>query len=398
MKKLWLKMLLLLVALGVAGYVTRIMLRPTPVRVTTAVVQSGALQVTIDAEGKTRVHDRFIIATPITGQLRRVALHRGDFVQQNQVLAHITPLPMTPLDPRQLAEAQARVVTAEQLKYEADTVVEHARAECEQAQREFERAEKLVETGDIPKQDYERARTAHQTCRQQITAAQYKARAAASEVNVAKAALIAVERAGQSGATATVTVRAPVSARVAKVLEESERVLPAGTPLLELSHHALEIVIDVLSSDAVKIKPGANVIIAGYGGDQPLQARVRLIEPSAFTKVSALGIEEQRVNVIADFVGSTGTLGDGYRIEARIVIWEQAQVLKVPASALFRHGEQWQVFVLENGYARRREVEVGQRTSREVEVLRGLPAGATVVVHPSNQLAEGVLVAPNSVP
>ncbi len=392
MKKLWLKIVLLVVALGIAGYVTRMMWQPTPIRVETAMVQTGALQVTIDAEGKTRVHDRFTVAAPITGQLRRINLQRGDLIQQNQVLANITPLPMAPLDPRQLAEVRAHVATAEQLKNEADTIVEHARADCEQTKREYERTEKLVESGDIPRQEFERARTANQTCRQQIDAAQYKARAAASEVNVAKAALLAVERAGQSSNTAAVSVRAPARGRVTKLLEESERVVTAGTPLLELSNHALEIVIDVLSSDAVKIKPGASVFIDGYGGEQPLQARVRLIEPAAFTKVSALGIEEQRVNVSADFVGDSGSLGDGYRVETRIVIWQNEQVVKVPASALFRHGDKWNVFVVENGIAQRREVEIEHRTSLEVEILCGLQTQTKVVLHPSNQLANGVQV------
>ena len=392
MKKLWGKIVLLVIVLVVAGYVTMVMLRPTPIRVETAVVQAGAIQVTIDAEGKTRVLDRFVVAAPITGQLRRIEFQRGDSVQQNQVLAQITPLPMAPLDPRQLAEARARVATAEQLKNEADTMVEHARADCDQVKREYERAEKLVETGDIPRQEFERARTAQQTCRQQIEAAQYKARAAASEVNVAKAALIAVERAGQSGATATVQVRAPVRGRITKLLEESERVVPAGTPLLELSNQSLEIVIDVLSSDAVKIKPGATVLIDGYGGEQPLQARVRLIEPSAYTKVSALGIEEQRVNIIADFVSEASALGDGYRVETRIVIWANPSVIQVPASALFRHDEQWNVFVIEQGKAQRRLVEIGHRTSLSVEILRGLQSGEHIVLHPSNQLADGVQV------
>ena len=395
MKKLWLKILLLIIALGVVAYVTTKMLRPTPIRVETAVVQTGALQVTIDAEGKTRVHDRFVVAAPITGQLSRINFHRGDLLQQNQVIAQIRPLPMAPLDPRQLAEVQARVTTAEQLKNEADTIVEHARADCEQTRREFERTEKLVESGDIPRQEFERARTASQTCRQQIEAAQFKARAAASEVNVAKAALIVVERAGQSGNSAVVSVRAPVRGRVTKLLEESERVVMAGTPLIELSNHALEIVIDVLSSDAVKIKPGATIFIEGNGEEQPSQARVRLIEPSAFTKISALGIEEQRVNVIADFIGDTGSLGDGYRVETRIVIWENPQVIKALSSALFRDGEKWNVFVVENGIAKRREIEIGHRTSLEVEILRGLQAGTNVVVHPSNQLADGVQVEVN---
>lgn len=183
MKKLWLKILLVIVALGLVAYATTKMLRPTPIRVETALVRSGSLQLTIDAEGKTRVHDRFVVVAPIIGQLSRINLHRGDLLQQNQVIAQIHPLPIAPLDPRQLAEAKARVTTAEQLKNEADTIIEHARADCEQNRREYERTEKLVETGDIPRQEFERARTASQTCRQQIEAAQWiHARAFFAEV------------------------------------------------------------------------------------------------------------------------------------------------------------------------------------------------------------------------
>ena len=187
-------------------------------------------------------------------------------------------------------------------------------------------------------------------------------------------------------------MRAPVAGRVLRVLEESERVVPAGTPLVELSNPTLEIVIDVLSSDAVKIKPGAQVFIEGWGGEHALPARVRLIEPSGFTKVSALGIEEQRVNIIADFVDTEVPLGDGYRVEARIVMWEAADVLKVPLSALFRRGNDWHVFVIEQGCARERPVEIGQRTAYEAELLKGLMEGAAVIVHPSNQVADGVKV------
>jgi HlyD family secretion protein len=350
------------------------------------------MRVTVDAEGKTRARDRFVVAAPVSGRLERIDLRRGDAVRRDEVIARIDPPPMAPLDPRQLAEAKARVATAEQLKHEADAVVEQARADCEQAQRELSRAEKLIETGDVSRQDFERARNAALTCQQQIEAAKYRARAAASEVEVAKAALIAVERTGQSGASATVFVRAPVSGRVLRVAEESERVVMAGAPLVELSNPSLEVVIEVLSADAVKVKPGSPVLIDGWGGEQALEARVRLVEPSAFTKISALGVEEQRVNVIADFIGRDTPLGDGYRLETRIVIWETNEALKAPMNALFRSGQRWNAFVVENGIAKRREVETGHRADFEVEVLSGLREGENVITHPSNLVADGVRV------
>lgn len=392
-KRKWNRVVALIAVLGAAVFFIVTALRPSPVRVETARVACGPMRVTVDAEGKTRARDRFVVAAPVTGKLSRITLRRGDAVRRDEVVARIAPLPLAPLDPRQLAEARARVATAEQLKQEADAMAERARADCDQAQREQARAEKLIETGDVSRQDFERARNAAQTCRQQIEAAKYRARAAASEVEVAKAALIAVERAGQSGGAATVFVRAPVSGRALRVLEESERVVMAGAPLVELSNPSLEVVIDVLSVDAVKVRPGMQALIEGWGGEQALQARVRLVEPSAFTKVSALGIEEQRVNVIADFTQPDTPLGDGYRVEARIVTWEADAVLKIPVSALFRSGQNWSVYVVENGMARRREVEAGRRTAFEAEILNGLRENEDVIVHPSNLIADGTRVA-----
>ena len=388
----WAPTAFLIAALGVAGVAAAIALRPSPVRVEVARVRCGPMRVTIDAEGKTRARDRFVVAAPVSGRLARIDLHRGDAVRRGEVVARIDPPPMAPLDPRQLAEAKARVATAEQLKQEADAVVEHVRADCEQARRELARAEKLIETGDVSRQDFERVRNAALTCRQQIEAAKYRARAAASEVEVAKAALIAVGWAGQSASSATVLVRAPVNGRVLRVAEENERVVMAGAPLVELSNPSLEVVIEVLSVDAVKVKPGMPVMIEGWGGEQDLEARVRMVEPSAFTKISALGVEEQRINVIADFIEPGAPLGDGYRVEARIVIWETNEALKAPLSALFRSGQRWNAFVVENGLAKRREVETGRRADFEVEILNGLREGESVIAHPSNLVADGVRV------
>ncbi|HEY7182925.1 MAG TPA: efflux RND transporter periplasmic adaptor subunit [Blastocatellia bacterium] len=388
----WIRIAFLIAALGVAGVIGAIALRPSPVSVEVERVGCGPMRVTVDAEGKTRARDRFVVAAPVSGRLARINLRRGDAVKRDEVIARIDPLPMAPLDPRQLAETKARVAAAEQLKHEADAVVEQALADCEQAGRERSRAEKLIETGDVSRQDFERVRNAALTCKQQIEAAKYRAHAAGSEVEVAKAALIAVEQAGQSGVSATVFVRAPVSGRVLRVIEESERVAPAGAPLVELSNPSLEVVIETLSADAVKVKPGNTVMIEGWGGEQELEARVRLIEPSAFTKISALGVEEQRVNIIADFIEPDTPLGDGYRVEARVVIWETKEALKAPLSALFRSGQNWSAFVLENGLAKRREVETGHRADFEVEVLSGLREGESVIAHPSNLVTDGVRV------
>lgn len=386
------KIIGLMGVLGVVGYLVVMAWRPAPVRVESAQVQCGPMHVTVDAEGKTRARDRFVVAAPVTGKLSRIRLERGDLVRRDQVLARLEPPPMSPLDPRQLAEAKARVAASEQLKYEAETGIANARANYEQARREQERATKLVESGDISRQEFERVRNAEVTCQQQLEAAQYRARAAAADVEVAKAALLTVERAGPSGQTATVLVRAPVGGRVLRVAEESERVVMAGTPLVELSQPALEIVLDVLSSEAVKIQPGASVWIEGWGGAQALTARVRMLEPQGFTKISALGIEEQRVNVIADFTEAKAPLGDGYRVEARIVIWETKDTMKVPLSALFRTGEKWNVYVVERGMARKRQVETGHRTALEMEILHGLGEGEAVIIHPSNLISDGVRV------
>jgi HlyD family secretion protein len=181
-----------------------------------------------------------------------------------------------------------------------------------------------------------------------------------------------------------------VRGRVLRVIEKSERVVTSGTPIVVVGDPSkLEVVVDLLSTDAVKVRPGTAMLLENWGGEAAIRARVRTVEPSAFTKVSALGIEEQRANVVADFVDPPAPLGDGYRVEARIIIWEAESVLKVPSSALFRHGDGWSVFVVESGNAVRREVEIGHRSQFEAEVLKGIEEGAQVVLHPTNQISDG---------
>lgn len=368
-------------------------LRPTPIRVDVAKAMRGPMQVTVDGEGKTRVRDRYVIAAPVDGQLRRIPLRRGDVVTRGQVIAQIDPLPLQPLDPRQHAEAVARVNAAEDTKREVDRMIERSKAIYDQARRDCDRCEQLARTGDISREELERAQTAVAASFRDYEAARSKAESAAHQVEVAAAALLAATQ-DRRRATPAVKVQSPASGKVLRVIEESERVVLAGAPLLEVSSPSkLELVIELLSTDAVKVSPGAVVMVEDWGGPEALEARVRLIEPSAFTKVSALGIEEQRVNVIADLTAPSTALGDGYRFEGRVVVWQAENVLKVPVSSLFRRGESWALFVVENGEAHIREVEVGQRTSFDAEIKSGLEAGTEVIVHPANQIADGTRVA-----
>lgn len=384
--------ILIIIAAAVVGLLT-MWLRPQPIRVDIGKATRGPLRVTVDGEGKTRVRDRYVIGAPVAGRLRRIDLRRGDAVEQGQVIAQIDPMPLSPLDPRQRAEAIGRVNAAEDVKFENDRLVERNKATYDQAKRELERSEMLARNGVVSRQEVERAQTVVATSLREYEGAKSKAESAAHEVEVARAALIAMDRTSRSSPVALVKVQAPTRGKVLHLMEESERVITAGTPLVELSNPSkLEVVVELLSTDAVKVNPGALVLIEDWGGPKTLEARVRLIEPSAFTKVSALGIEEQRVNVVADLVEPTSALGDGYRIEGRIVVWDSDNVLRVPVSSLFRRGENWSVFVVENGEAHLRDVEVGQRTPFQVEIKSGLEEGAEVLIHPSNQISDGTRV------
>ena len=378
-------------ALATAGalVLAALAFRPKPAEVEAARVLKGRLQVTVDEDGETRAHDRFTLAAPVAGRLSRIEVHEGDSVGPETVLATISPLP---LDPREVAEIKARVQSAEALKREADEQVMRAGTEYGQSRRDLPRAKELGRQGIISKQALEQAESHEITAAKQLEAAKFRSQSAAAEVKRAEAGLISLEtQKDQEGRT--VALRPPARCRVLRILEKSERVVPFGTPITVLSNpNKIEIVLDVLSADAVKVKPGAPVIIENWGGPALLRARVRTVEPYGFTKVSALGIEEQRANVIADFVDSPGGLGDGYRVDARIVIWESAGVLKAPASALFRIGQVWNVFAIENNRARLHPVEIGHRNASEAEILKGLSEGAQVILHPANDLKEGVRV------
>lgn len=381
--------ILWLIAAIAIGAIVVFALIPSRLLVEAGRVATGPLQVTIDQEGETRAHDRFIMSAPVPGRLLRVDLEDGDTVQRDEIVARIDPLP---LSQRERQEIQARVEAAEAAERQAIAREAHAREDWGQAHRDRERAERLAHDGVISAQALEMARNADITAAQELDAAKYSAQMATSEVKVARSGLVGLG-ADTGKAGPLIQLRAPVAGRVLRVIEKSERVVLAGTPILTLGDSKqLEIVADVLSTDAVKIQPGMPVLLEGWGGDHPIRARVRLVEPGGFTKVSALGIEEKRVNAISDFVDSPGPLGDGYRVETRTVIWSGEKVLKVPQSALFRQGQGWSVFAIEGGRAKSREVETGQRNESEAQILRGLADGEEVIVHPSNQVSDGARV------
>ena len=362
---------------------------PSPILVETARVTRGPLQVTVDQEGETRVHDRFVISAPVPGRLMRVDIEDGDPVRLNQIVARIDPLP---LNQREKEEVLARVETAEANLRQAKAREARARANAEQARRDRNRSERLAREGVISAQALDQARNADINAAEELSAAEYSSEAAASDVNVARAGLVGIET-NPGKPRALVELRSPVAGRILRVTEKSEHVVSAGTAILAIGEPGkLEVVADVLSTDAVKVHAADPVLLTGWGGDHPIRARVRLVEPSGFTKVSALGVEEQRVNVISDFVDSPGPLGDGYRVEAHIVIWSGQNVLLVPLSALFRRGQRWSAFIMSGGRAVLRDVEVGHRNDSETEILAGLAEGDRVIVHPPNQLADGVRV------
>jgi len=361
-------------------------LRPKPTEVETALVTRGPLQVTLDEDGETRAHDRFTLAAPVAGHLSRIVFHEGDQVGPETTLATISPLP---LDAREIAEIRARIEAAEARKHEANQQLARWESDHRQATREFSRARLLSSEGIMPQQQFEQAESKQTSTAEEVKAAESRLQAAAAEVERERAGLVSLEaRRSQPGKL--VAIRPPIHCRILRILEKSERVVPLGTPIIVVSNPKnLEIVVDLLSADAVKVQSGASVMVENWGGPRPLHARVRTVEPYGFTKVSALGIEEQRVNVIADFVDPSDGLGDGYRVDVRIVLWDNPNVLRIPASSLFHIGQQWNVFAIENGRVRRHPVEIGHRNPSEVELTKGLDEGALVILHPATDLRDG---------
>ncbi len=364
----------LLTALIVAG------LWPRPVPVEIARASSGPLRATVNEEGKTRIRQRYVVSAPVAGQLRRIPFKAGAEVRaQETVLAIIDPMTPALLDARTRSLAEAR-------RDSAAANLEKARAAHEFASSEFQRFEKLYREQTVSVQEWEGAKLRESSAAKDLGAAEAAFRQAEAEL-----AEFVAESKGDG--VVPVEVKAPVSGRILRVLEESARAVTPGTPLVEVGDPSdLEVVIEVLSRDGAMIEPGTKMELQQWGGSKPLVAKVRLVEPAAFTKVSALGVEEQRVRVIADLVTpeqERAGLGDAFRVEGAIIIWEGEHVLKVPTGALFRHGEQWSTFVLQDGRAKLRSVNVGHSGGNETEILGGLKEGEEVILYPGSRIKEG---------
>jgi HlyD family secretion protein len=394
MKRLIPRLLTLLAAAAVvAAFVYAF--RPQPVAADFETVTRGPMQVTIDEEGETRLRDRFVVSAPVPGRVLRIDLEPGDAVRAGQTrIATFLPSDPVMLDSRSRAEAEARVEAAENAIGRARAERDRAREELEYAESELERSERLFNQELISRAQYDRAGFDARTRREALSAAEFAVSDAEQAVAVARATL--TDTRGDNGAIEPITIRAPIDGVVLRRMRESESVVPAGEPLVELGDVSqLEIVSDFLSEDAVQIDRGDRVLIERWGGGTALEGRVRLIEPSGFTKLSALGVEEQRVNVIIDFVDAAEAaryLGDAYRVEVRVVVWESASAIKAPTGSLFRTGDAWSVFTVAEGMARLRPVDVGQRNGLEAEILSGLSESDTLIIHPSGNIADGVEV------
>ena len=369
---------------ALASVVGWMALRDPPLEVDIGTVRRGALQVTVDAEGKTRVRNRYVMTAPVTGRLERIDLAEGSRVRAGDVVARIAPVP---LDAQAVRQATARVVAAQSLTRDAETRVRQARATLEQERRTASRIDRLVRAGALAERELEDAQLTVRLREEDLAAAEARSRAAVADVDQARAALIALSG-GQPGTR--VLVRAPADGCVLRVPERSERVVAVGTPILEIGDPtALELVVDVLSSDASRVRPGAIAMVDSWGDGESLTGRVRRVEPAAFTRVSALGVDEQRVNVVIDLPHPPPGLSDGYRVETRIGVWEAADVTIVPVSALFRQDQDWAVYLLRRGRAELTRVSIGEQSATGAQVLDGLRAGDEVVLFPSDQIKSG---------
>jgi HlyD family secretion protein len=371
--------------------------RPAAVPVDLVEVERGALMVSVSDEGETRVRDMYVVSAPVPGRMRRVDLEAGDtVVAEKTVVARIEPSDPASLDVRSAAEARAGVDAAAASRTHAAAQVRRAQAELEFAQSELARIRVLARSNTVSANDLDSAERRAKTADAALGEARAEQQVRESEYQVARARLMTPASRTRTADCDCVTVFSPVSGDVLRVVTESEGVVQSGTPILEVGDpDKLEVVVDLLSSDAVQVQAGQRAVIEAWGGSAPLEGVVRRVEPFGFTKVSALGIEEQRVNVIIDIKEPREQwqrLGHGYRVEPRIVLWEGRDVMKVPLSALFRQGQRWAVFVADGGRAVLRDVEIGHENGLEAEVTSGLEAGERIVLHPGDRVASGARI------
>lgn len=368
---------------------------PRPVEVELASISRGPMQVDVSDEGRTRVREVYQVSAPVDGRLLRVEVHPGDVVEGGKTkVAELLPIAPSFLDVRTRAQAEAAVSAAEAARNLAAAEVTRAKAELAYALSELKRAAALSPSGSISKASLERTQLARDTAVAQLATAQATLRVKDSDLSAARALLI--DPTGALPAQAGIPIIAPVSGRVLRVPRESEAVLAAGTTILEVGDsHQLEIVADLISEDAVKVREGDAAAVTDWGGSGALNARVRRVEPSGFTKVSALGVEEQRVNILLDFTDPPSRwsrIADGFRVIVHIAVWRSPDTLRVPVAAMFRQGKDWAVFAVKGGRATLTTIKVGPSNDDVAEVLSGLTQGTQVVLHPSDRISEGTRV------
>ncbi len=370
-------------------------LRPKPVEVELGEIKRGPLTVNVVEEGKTRVRHRYVVSAPVSGQMKRVTLRAGDAVKAGEtIITTIEPALSPLLDTRAKAQAEARVKVAEAVCLRADETLRIARTAEKFATSNWGRVQALNEKGSISVTDRENAERDAAMKQQEVRAAEFAVKVADFELQQAKAALLQLESPASVGST--LEVRAPISGRVLRVQQESAMVVNSGAALVEIGDPSdIEIEAEILSRDAVAIKEKSPVSVEQWGQPEALRAEVRRVEPAAFTKISALGVEEQRVLVRSDLINpppAAQALGDRYRVEVRIAIWHSDDVLLIPAGALFREGSEWKTFVFRDGKAMATPVEIGHTDGRVSEVLQGIAIGDRVLLHPPDTVKDGVQV------
>jgi HlyD family secretion protein len=369
--------------------------RPRPLAVDVAITQRGPLSLVIEESGVTRVQDRFVVSAPVAGSLSRLSLEPGDPVREGDALAEIAPASSPLLDERTRAEAEARLDAASAALGQTGAQIARAKAARELAEQELSRTRQLAKSGSLSPAALEQAEFAVRMRQEEQTSAEFAEKIAKEQLRVARVAL--ARGTGHGARERHVDVLSPISGRVLRVLQKSAGVVQAGAPLVEVGDaSALEIVVDLLTTDAVHVGSGTRVSVVGWGGE-PLSGKVSRIEPSGFTRPSALGVDEQRVNVIVALTSpreAWASLGDGYRVEARLVLWQSDAALQVPSGAVFRSGEGWAVFRVQDGSAQLTKVGLGHRGETAVEITSGLNPGDRVIVHPGDRIKDGVGVTP----
>ncbi len=384
--------------ISVIGLVFWLALRPRPILVDVAEVHRGLLQVGVEEDGKTRIRERYVVSTPLTGRLRRVTFDVGDkVVADKTVLATMEATDPTLLDPRAVAQAKNRVGAAERKLQAAKSELARAESALQFAEKEMGRVRQLIAQDAASDLEFSQRELDFRQRTEETRSAGFAVDIAEYELELERAALLITDPAQRDSGDMVLSIRAPIDGRILRIYQESTAVVEVGSPLMEVGDPTdLEVIADVLSRDAVQIAPGNPVRLNRWGGDAPLAGQVRLVEPSGFTKLSALGVEEQRVNVVIDLLDppeKRRQLGDGFRVDCEVVIGEADDVLQVPTSALFRVDGAWRVFLVKDSIARLTKVEIGKNSGRFAEVTAGLLEGDQVVVHPGDSVEDGARVA-----